>query len=54
MITNLADFYRSKAWEAFIRVLAAERTDENGLIICEHCGKPIITSMTGLPTTKRI
>lgn len=42
MITNLADFYRSKAWEAFIRVLAAERTDENGLIICEHCGKPII------------
>ncbi len=42
MITNLADFYRSKAWEAFIRVLAAERADENGVIWCAHCGKPII------------
>lgn len=42
MITNLADFYRSKDWERFIRVLAAERVDENGLIICEHCGKPIV------------
>lgn len=42
MITNLADFYRSKAWEAFIRVLADERADENGVIWCEHCGQPII------------
>lgn len=42
MITNLADFYRSKAWEAFIRVLADERADENGVIWCEHCGAPII------------
>ena len=42
MITNLADFYRSKAWEAFIRVLADERADENGVIWCEHCGAPIV------------
>lgn len=42
MITNLADFYRSKAWETFIRVLAAERTDEDGMIWCAHCGKPIV------------
>jgi len=42
MITSLQDFYRSKAWEAFIRLLAAERADENGVIWCEHCGKPII------------
>ena len=42
MITNLADFYRSKAWEAFIRVLADERADESGVIWCEHCGQPII------------
>lgn len=42
MIKNLADFYRSKKWEAFIRNLAAERVDEGGLIICQHCGKPII------------
>ena len=42
MITSLQDFYRSKAWEAFIRVIAAERTDENGVIWCAHCGQPII------------
>lgn len=42
MITNLADFYRSKAWERFIRVLAAERADDDGVIWCAHCGKPII------------
>lgn len=42
MITNLADFYRSKEWEMFIRVLAAERTNADELIICEHCGEPII------------
>ena len=42
MITNLADFYRSKAWESFIRCLAAERLDENGVLWCEHCGHPII------------
>ena len=42
MITNLQDFYRSKAWEAFVRLLAAERADENGVIWCAHCGKPII------------
>ena len=42
MITNLQDFYRGKTWEAFVRNLAAERADENGVIWCEHCGKPII------------
>lgn len=42
MIKNLADFYRTDAWEAFIRLLAAERVNDDGLIICEHCGKPIV------------
>lgn len=42
MITNLQDFYRSKAWETFIKIIAAERADESGLIWCEHCGQPII------------
>jgi len=42
MITNLADFYRSKEWEAFIRILAAERTNDEGDIICAHCGEPIV------------
>ena len=42
MIKNLADFYRSKEWEAFIRILAAERVNDDGLILCQHCGRPII------------
>lgn len=42
MITNLQDFYRSKEWERFVRILAMERADENGVITCAHCGKPII------------
>lgn len=42
MIKNLADFYRSKEWESFIRLLAAERTNDDGLILCQHCGRPII------------
>lgn len=42
MIKNLADFYRSREWETFIRILAAERVNDEGLIICQHCGKPII------------
>lgn len=42
MIKNLADFYRSREWESFIRLLAAERTNADGLIICASCGKPIV------------
>lgn len=42
MITNLSDFYRSKAWETFIQIVAAERTAEDGVITCEHCGRPIV------------
>ncbi len=42
MITNLADFYRSKAWEAFVRNLRAERADEDGMTWCAHCGKAIV------------
>lgn len=42
MITNLADFYRTKVWEAFARQLRAERADEDGVIWCAHCGKAIV------------
>lgn len=41
-ITNLADFYRTDDWEKLLLVLADERQDENGDIICQHCGKPIV------------
>ncbi len=39
---TLSTFYRSKEWERFMRFLKEEREDENGFIICEHCGKPIV------------
>ena len=42
MFSTLTDFYKSKAWKKCMMVIKAERTNEEGLIICEHCGQPII------------
>lgn len=36
------EFYRSKTWEKFRAVLIQERTNADGLVICEKCGKPIL------------
>ena len=41
ILYNLTTFYRSKEWETLRSVLRLERVDNNGDIICEHCGKPI-------------
>lgn len=38
----LADFYRSKEWKQFRRILVLERANEQGDVICAHCGLPII------------
>lgn len=38
---TLATFYKSKEWEKLIRVLKMERVNDNGELICWHCGKPI-------------
>lgn len=35
-------FYRSDAWENFIKQLRLERANADGLVICEHCGRPIV------------
>ena len=35
-------FYRSDKWEAFRKVIIAERTDEDGFVHCCSCGKPIL------------
>lgn len=40
--TDVKSFYRSKEWERFTKQLRLERMNEDGLIICEHCGKPIV------------
>ena len=41
-ITNLSDFYKTDEWETFLRILADERANDDGDIICAHCGKPIV------------
>ncbi len=39
---TLEDFYRSKQWQNLLKQIKDERTDAKGIILCEHCGKPII------------
>lgn len=38
----LADFYRSREWRGLLDVIRLERTNNEGFILCEHCGKPIV------------
>jgi hypothetical protein len=38
----LANFYTSKDWVNLMQVIRLERVNSEGLLICEHCGKPII------------
>ena len=35
-------FYRSKPWIELVAMLRLERADPTGLLLCEHCGKPIV------------
>lgn len=39
---TLATFYRSDKWEKLIKVLKIERLNDNGELICYHCGEPIV------------
>lgn len=39
---TLDGFYRSGQWKELLKRLKSERTNEQGFVICEHCGKPII------------
>lgn len=38
----LNDFYRSKDWLLFRLSVINERLNNEGVIICEHCGQPIV------------
>ncbi len=42
MTYTLETFYTSKAWTKLRLQLMDERTNEDGVIICERCGKPIL------------
>lgn len=39
---QLQKFYKSKKWEAFRKVIIADRTDADGYVHCAICGKPIL------------
>ena len=39
---TLDNFYKSDEWETLLKVLKDERKNEKDLVICEHCGKPIV------------
>ncbi len=39
---SLESFYRSKEWQKLLAHLKIERLNEEGQIICEYCGKPIV------------
>lgn len=38
----LRDFYKSGDWVDLMRVLRLQRVNSQGILLCEHCGKPII------------
>lgn len=38
----LSNFYTSKKWIDLVTCLRHERVNNEGLLICEHCGKPIV------------
>lgn len=38
----LNGFYQSKDWVELTKIIRLERTNPEGLLICEYCGKPIV------------
>ncbi len=42
MWNDLSSFYRSKEWQDLTRTLKLGRVRNDGLLYCEHCGKPIV------------
>lgn len=38
---NLDTFYKTQEWEKLLAVLKMERVNDDGELICWHCGKPI-------------
>ena len=39
---TLNNFYTSKEWEHLRDVVKLERLNESGLLVCDHCGEPIV------------
>lgn len=39
---TLQTFYKSTQWQKLLEVIKIERVNEDGQLICWHCGKPIV------------
>lgn len=39
---DLSTFYRCKEWRRLLESLKLERVNDEGQVICEYCGKPIV------------
>lgn len=39
---TIQNFYKSKDWQKLLEIIKLDRADDNGQIICGHCGKPIV------------
>lgn len=39
---TLNNFYKSREWVDLVSLLKLERVSDDGILYCEHCGKPII------------
>lgn len=39
---TLNTFYRSREWEGLLKQIKQERLDQDGNLICEHCGRPMV------------
>lgn len=37
----LNNFYKSKEWQSLLQQIKLERVSEDGVLYCEHCGKPM-------------
>lgn len=42
MFTSLPQFYTSELWRNFRKALILERTSADGVLYCEHSGKPLV------------
>lgn len=41
---TLDTFYKTKQWQKLLNVIKMERVNDDGQIICWHCGKPIVNN----------
>ena len=42
MFENAHDLYKSKEWQNLLQNLKLERVNDEGKLICEHCGEEIV------------